>query len=211
MMAVVPQHIRDFERRLKIVLERYSNKKDQLERLKEMEKEMDMSNWVIFDDSRGILKMTETLLEISESLTPQDVIYARLEDHIHPEVYFGLNSIRRRKAREEYNFFSQKFLQGQEVTSKDCLIRHVELVKTVKKWESLLKKKGMVEHEDSKNLFASIKVGYIVTEDNIDFPKPLIEKERRAMRVLPEEKAAFDYLFRIGSTEHYYVLLPITL
>ena len=125
-------------------------------------------------------------------------------------MYFALNRAKCTKlAQAEASGFVQLWLQQLQPNTADCLIRQTELVTTDMKWRRL-QKQGLTEDIKSQELFSQIKVGYIYTRKNTDFPKPLIQKEWSELgKITDEEEHAFRYLFRIGTTERAYVSLPL--
>lgn len=208
MMVIVPQHIRDMCTRLVRSLER-NGYTETLERVKALEKELESKRWIL-SDTNQIVNLTAKLLDFSRILPMREFEKVYVEQNVRPEVYFALNRARCTKlVQSEVSGFVQLWLQQLQPNTADCLIRQIELVTSDMKWRRL-KKQGLDEDVKSKELFSQIKVGYIYTRKNTEFPKPLIRKEWNEMgNLTAEEELAFRYVFRIGTTERTFASIPL--
>lgn len=208
MMVIVPQHIRDMCTRLLCSLER-NGYRETLQKVKALEKEQESGKWILKNTTQ-IVDLTAELLDYALVLPTREFEKVYVEQYVRPEVYFALNRAKCTKlAQAEASGFVQLWLQQLQPNTADCLIRQTELVTTEMKWRRL-QKQGLTEDIKSQELFSQIKVGYIYTRKNTDFPKPLIQKEWSELgKITEEEEHAFRYLFRIGTTERAYVSLPL--
>ena len=207
-MVIVPQHIRDMCTRLIRSLER-NGYTQALEKVRVLEKEQEGKRWIM-EGTTQIVDLTARLLDYCKILPMREFEKVYVEQNVRPEVYYALNRAKCTKlVQSEVNGFVQLWLQQLQPNTADCLIRQTELVTTDMKWRRL-KKQGLTEDPKSQELFSQIKVGYIYTRNNTDFPKPLIRKERQEVGTLTsEEELAFRYVFRIGTTERAYVSMPL--
>lgn len=210
MMVIVPQHIRDMCTRLIRSLEQGDGYgyKQTLEIVRALEKEQEAKRWIL-DGTIQIVDLTARLLDYCRILSMREFKQVYVEQNVRPEVYYALNRVKYTRAvQSEVNGFVQLWLQQLEPNTSDCLIRQTELVTSDMKWHRL-QKLGLIEDVKSQELFSQIRVGYIYTRNNTDFPKPLIRKEWQEMgKLTEEEELAFRYVFRIGTTEKAFVSLP---